>query len=236
MISITFSEFKFTKLRLLFFFMLYSSLPIQAQNKEEITDTMEIESVNTVRNNKLSNWQVMLDVGFSHWTSDRFRTGILGTDLGFGLRFNPGLSWLQLHGRYDYSTIRTVEGDTIFQAYNDKQIGFTSMGLGLCKEFRHKNQGIMVGASASVLFVNIESRNMTVGYSNEWNIDYLFYLPNSKGVSLGVSLHLLSRVYNITDMKPDSKEWFTADKEIVDRDLNYTLGLIFKYDFPSKMR
>lgn len=187
-----------------------------------VSDTVDIATPQPKRQFKP---RILVDFGFGHWTSDRFRTAVLGKDFGFGISVNPGIPYLQVKGRYDFSTIRTTEGDTVFSSYDGKHIGFTTFELGGFKEFKAKVHSLLVSASGGVVLIGIEDRDLVTGISAGVGVNYLFRNPDWKRLGIGISLNILSRTYNITDEKAEFIEWITADKEILDRDLNLILGV-----------
>jgi hypothetical protein len=173
----------------------------------------------------LSKSHVLFDFGFAHWASDRFRTAALGKDFGFGVTVNPGIPYLILKGRYDFSTIRTVEGDTLFGSYNGKHIGFTTLEVGGFMEFPQKANSLHVNASGGIVLVGIEDQELTAGLSAAIGVNYLFSHPDWKRLGIGVSLNILSRTYNISNQEATLKEWMSANKVNLDRDLNLILGV-----------
>jgi hypothetical protein len=172
---------------------------------------------------------VRIDAGFAHWTSDRFRTAILGKDLAFGIGVNPGIPYLQLQGRFAYSTIRTVPGDTVFADFNGRFVGFTNLGLALCNTFTKNVQTVMVSYGAGVVLVGIKGRPLATGLGGGIGVDYLIRHPTWKHFSMGVCFNLQSQTYNISGKKAEFKEWFSADKVNLDRDLNVTLGYVVAF-------
>lgn len=218
---------------LLLFLLLSNLSELQAGNNPGSENKDDASADTTLREKRIPCYRIMVDAGYGHWVSDRFRTAALGTDLGFGVRFNPGLKWLQLSARHDYSTIRITDGDTLHTSYDGRHIGFTSVELALCTEFRRKNQSLMAGISMGAVFVAIQGRDLVTGASGCLHFDYLFYLPPSTGLAVGVSLSLLNRTYNITDTKEEPEEWYSSDKVNLDRDFNTILGVVVSYTFPS---
>ena len=174
-------------------------------------------------------FRVLVDAGFAHWTSDRFRTAILGKDFGFGISIHPGIPYLQLKGRYDFSTIRTVEGDSAFAGYHGKHIGFTALEAGAYRVFSHKTHSLLLCASGGAVLVGIEDRDLTTGMSATIGVHYLFSHPEWDRLGIGISMNFLSRTYNLTDQETHFREWISADKEILDRDLNLIMGVAFYF-------
>ncbi len=172
---------------------------------------------------------VRLDLGFEHWISDRFRSAKMGKDLSFGIGINPGTPYLQLQGRFAYSTIRTVQGDSAFADYNGRSVYFANLGAALCTSFTKNLQSVMFSYSGGLVLVAIKGRPLTAGFSGGIGIDYLIRSPNWKNFSMGVSFSALAQVYNISGEKAEWKEWFSANKNRLDKDVNITLGYVIAF-------
>lgn len=170
------------------------------------------------------------DASMAHWTSDRFRTPVLGNKFSFGLGWNPGIKFLQLQARYDYSSIRLTSGDTLNKQFEGKSIRFTNFGLAVGDEFTNNNRTVIVNNSLGLVLVSIEDRKTVPGLSVGFGFDYLIKHPKWKTFSLGYSISMRSQMYNLTDKKAKLTEWFTGKKDILDRDASYSIGIVFSFD------
>lgn len=174
--------------------------------------------------------RLRFDASMAHWTSDRFRTPVLGNKFSFGLGWNPGIKFLQLQARYDYSSIRLTSGDTLNKQFEGKSIGFTNLGLAIGDEFTNNNRTVIVNNSLGLVLVSIEDRKTVPGLSAGFGIDYLIKHPQWKKFSLGYSISMRSQIYNLTDHKAKLTEWFTGKKDILDRDASYSIGIVFSFN------
>ena len=177
--------------------------------------------------------RLRFDAGMAHWTSDRFRTPVLGRDFSFGLGWNPGIKFLQLQARYDYSSIRLTPGDDLNLRFNGKFIGFTNLGFALCNEFTRNMQTVIVHNSLGLVLVSIEDWKTIPGMSVGFGFDYLIKSPKWKHFSMGFSMSMRSQMYNLTNKKAKVVEWISGKKEVLDRDANYNIGMVFSYE-PDK--
>ena len=195
-------------------------LPVNSQIADSARSDQDI-----VEQNPRSRVRVMVDMGYAHWVSDRFRTAVLGKDFGFGIAVSPAVPFVIIKGRYDYSTIRIVEGDTNFVSYNGRHIGFTAFELGGQQSFSHRIGSLVLNAAGGVVLVGIRDREISTGLSASIGCNYLFSHPEWERLGIGISLNILSRTYNITDEDAPFREWVSANKVNLDRDLNIILGV-----------
>lgn len=170
--------------------------------------------------------RVLMDLGFSHWVSDRFRAAIMGKDVSVGIRVHPGTEFVQVQGRFDGSTVRTVADDTTFADFHDKFIGFTTLALGLGKAFELPTQAVEVHVSLGVVLVSIEDHFTRCGMSSGFGADYLFRHVNWEHFGLGVAMAMRCQMYNLTDRDAPLSEWLSPEKEVLDRDTMFNMSLL----------
>jgi len=212
------------------FSLSFASNPPKTENPDS-TVSAPADSARPLWNReKFLSRRLRFDVGMAHWTSDRFRTPEFGKDLSFGLRWNPGIKFLHLMARYDYSTIRLTPGDTLNKKFNGKFAGFTNFGLGIGDEFTNNIRTIIVNNTIGLVLVTIEDWRTVPGLSVGFGFDYLIKHPNWKHFAMGYTISMRSQMYNLTDKKAQRKEWFTIKKNVLDRDATYNIGMIFSYD------
>jgi hypothetical protein len=207
---------------------IYGEDTTELYKKVGITDSV-LQCKQPSKLSKYNLQMVRIDAGLAHWTADRFRTAVFGKDFGFGIGIYPGLSFLQLQARYSFSKIRTVDGDSINSSLNNKHIGFTNVGIALCNHFRRNVNQISLSFFVGAAIISIADRQTITGISNGFGIDYLIRHNKWKHTGMGISLNVQSQTYNITGKKASTSEWFSTNKNTLDRDFNVVFGYVISF-------
>jgi hypothetical protein len=220
--------------KIILLIILLSSIMSKSQNyfSNEISSKTSVDQQPSDTIIELSHPEIKFRIalGPGHWVSDRFRTTSTFTkDWGLGIGFHPGLEYLQILARFDYSFIRTTENEITYAALNEKFIGFSSLSVALCKNARFPNSHELTASYfIGGVMVSVQDYINTAGILSGFGIDYIMRNPSWKNFGIGISMNMRYQTYNITDEKA-WHSFLSTDRQNLDVDLNYNLGVVIVF-------
>lgn len=123
----------------------------------------------------VSDNNLRLDVGFTHWTSDTFRKPRDGRDLSLGVGYRLPVHWLELQGRYEWAHIKADPTIPNYSAVNGKRVNFLTAGIALvANDFTRGDQRVILSYSISALRVSVDGQSSGIGLSAGPSAEWLF--------------------------------------------------------------
>lgn len=116
-----------------------------------------------------------LDVGYTHWASDTFRKPRDGKDLSFGIGYRLPVHWLELQGRYEWAHIKASPTISNYSAIDGKRVNFLAAGIALvANDFTRGDQRVILSYSISALRVSVDGQSNGIGLSSGPSVEWLF--------------------------------------------------------------
>lgn len=217
------------KIMLVFSIIIKSNLSFSTENYRN-HDSANQQQSDTIVELSMPDIKLRIALGPGHWVSDRFRTtATFGKDWGLGVGFHPGLDYLQILARFDYSFIRTTEGEITYADLNNKFIGFSSLSIAWCKSARLANSNeLSASYFVGVVLVSVQDYLNTVGILSGFGIDYIMRDPSWKDFGIGISMNMRYQTYDLSGNN-DWKSFISNDRRHLDLDLNYNLGVVIVF-------
>ncbi|MDD3877934.1 MAG: hypothetical protein PHT69_15030 [Bacteroidales bacterium] len=215
---------------LLFFGIIIKSHLLFSSEKDLYYSSANQQQSDTIVDLSKPGIKLRVALGPGHWVSDRFRTtATFGKDWGMGVCFHPGLDYLQILGRFDYSFIRTTDGEITYADLNHKFIGFSSLSIALCQSVRLPNSNEL-SASYFVggVLVSVQDYLNTVGILSGFGIEYIIRKSSWENFGVGISMNMRYQTYDLSGNN-DWQSFISNDRRHLEIDLNYNLGVVIVF-------
>lgn len=121
-----------------------------------------------------------LDVGFSHWFADSFRSAEQGKAFAFGVGLRPLLKWLEIQGRYEFAKIRSFAEHAYYPEFHNKTAHFITIGAGLIHDFLAGKQKVTLSYSMNALLVKVAGKDWSAGFSGGFGMR--FFIMKDMGI------------------------------------------------------
>ncbi len=168
---------------------------------------------NANADDNISDRNLRLDIGFTHWASDTFRKPQDGRDFSFGIGYRLPMHWLEVQGRYEWAHIKASPYTPNFSEVDGKRVDFITAGLAfVANDFTRGSQRVILSYTLSALLVSVGDKSSGIGLSSGPHIEWLF--DGKQGIIFDIRKQGYKFPSNITT---DTQIDFTAEMGYVIR-------------------
>ena len=123
----------------------------------------------------ISDKNLRLDIGFTHWASDTFRKPQDGKDFSFGIGYRLPVHWLEVQGRYEWAHIKASPTTPNYAAVDGKRVDFLTAGIALVAyDFIRGDQRVILSYTLSALVVSVDGKSSGIGNAAGPKVEWLF--------------------------------------------------------------